>query len=194
MQNGHWPWNECSWVCCGKHSPYVPDQAQFACEEFQSGVPPFFSQLFFPSLPLWPTVLDLLLWVPDKERAERPPGLCVIIESAAPVEKSAKGIFQHPASLFPALSSQTQPPNLNMKNLMDSQLSVVQFIITQHYDIMFFMAELAFLHFKGFFPPQLLKHWEKKSADFTGMFQSWSTASYRNMYWHDFFSIDSEAF
>lgn len=107
-------------------------------------------------------MLDLLLWVPDKERAERPPGLCVIIESAAPVEKSAKGIFQHLASLFPALSSQTQPPNLNMKNLMDSQLSVVQFIITQHYDIMFFMAELAFLHFKGFFPPQLLNT-EKKN-------------------------------
>lgn len=45
--------------------------------------------------------------------------------------KSAKGIFQNQASSL-ALSSQTQHPNLNMKNLMDSQLSVLQFIITQH--------------------------------------------------------------
>lgn len=197
MDNGHWPWNECSWVCCGKHCPYAPDQAQFACEEFQFGVSPFFSQPLVSSGPLEPPVLDLLLWVPDKEHAEKPPGLCVITEPAAPVEKSAKGISQHLASLCLALSSQTQPPNHNTKRLMDSQLSVLQFTITQHYDIMFFMAKLAFLHFKGVLPPQLLPHEEKKSAGFTGIFQSWSSASpgqYRNMYWHDFFLIDSEVF
>jgi len=83
-----------------------------------------------------------------------------------------------------------------MKNLISSQLSVLQLTVISHYDTVLLMSLLALLHLKSFFPPQLpqqiLIQKKKQLTSLEHFHYGPVTLSckYMNMYCHYFFLVD----